>query len=609
MPVRTPSSRCVYLLATTLGAALFAEVPTVDPGQVGRLIQRLNVGWDLDAQVDAKEAYDELRKLGRAAVPACLRAMEEGNASARMWCAAAVAATKDPRAIEPMLKLLRDEHHKVRMIASYHLRVFLEDARVAPALGAQLADPVQAVREQAMKVLREARPAAALPEVRKALLTDDLGARADALRMVLAYEKKDLPAAIPEIVRGGKNGFVRSAAVAVLPTLTKMDKERALEIVSLAGDPEPLVAEAALGVLRDIFREPPVSGQDLKEVFEAAKVMIDGAAQREHAGVREQAMPLLGHLKREEALPTLVSALKQDPEAKVRAAAARGLPQTKLKDLRVIQPLLDAVKDPAPEVRSSVLKLLAGLDKKDAFSAAELSTITEALFPQIDSLVRDPSPTVRSAAYVSLAQLLKGRSSEALIRAVRSEKDAEARKAAVLGLHLSGSRSAGALCAVIAAIGDPDPEVNDTAARVTRKLLSETEGAASPDIVAQLRELVGHPDPAVRVRALPVLGMAAGAEAIESMADAVRADPDATVRKAALEALLRAKIRNAAAVDAVIAALRDESTLVRSFAYRLFRHLTRQDLAFHASGPPGTRERELAVIERWWKENREKFGD
>jgi len=599
----------VAILLTLAVSILDAEVPIAGSERVGHLIRRLNVSWDMDAQVDAKEAYDELRKLGRAAVPACLRAMAEGNPSARMWSAAAVAATRDPRAIEPMLKLLRDEHYKVRMIVSYHIRAFLEDARVAPALGSQLADPVEAVRGQAMKVLREAKPPAALPSVRKALLADDLAARADALRMVFVYEKRNLSVSIPEIVRSGENGFVRSAAVALLPTVAKMDKARALEFVSLARDHEPLVAEAALDVLRDIFKEPPVSGQDLKEVFEAAKAMIDGAVKHGHAGIREHAMPLLGHLKREEALPTLVSVLKQDPDAKVRAAAARGLPQTKLKDLRVLQPLLDALKDPAPEVRSSVLKLLAGLDKKDAISATDRAAIGEALLPQINNLVGDPAPTVRAAAYISLAQLLKGRSSETLTRAVRSEEDAKARKAAVLGLHLSGSRGADALGVVIATMGDSDPEVNDTAARVARKLLSEAERAASPDIVAQLRGLVGHTDPTVRARALPVFGTAAGAEALESMAKAVRTDPDATVRKAALEALLRTKVRNAAAVDTVIAALKDETTLVRSFAYRVFRHLTRQELVFHASGPPGTRERELAGIERWWKENRESFGE
>ena len=604
--------RAICLTLPLWCSTVTGEGPPPDPGRIEQLIQRMNVSWDLDAQVDAKAAYDELCKLGRVAVPAFLRAIEQGNGSARMWSAAALASTRDPRAVTPMLGLLKDGHTKVRMVATYHIHVFLpRDPRVAPALGKQMADQATAVRQQAMKVLQKGRPATALPEIRDALRSEDLRVRADALRMVLAYEKKQPHVEIPKLIHDGEGGHVRSAAVAILPTVAKLDPERAREIVGLVSDPEPLLVGAALSVLRDFFKEPSLSGNELRAIFEAASVAIPNAAKRPEPGVRAEALPLLGHLKREGSLTQLVEALRKDASAPVRAAAARGLVQTKLTDMRILAPLLEATRDAEPEVRATALKLLAALNKKGSLSIENLSLVCDDLLSRVDVIAADPDASVRAAAYVALAELLKSKTADVLMRAAQTERDPKARKAAVLALYMTGRQDAPVVAAVVSAIADADTEVNSTAAKIVRKLLSSAPegsnvGAAA---AARLRQLAASRNPVVRARSLPVLGMVEGKDSLELIANAIRTDPDASVRKAALEALIRTRARSVTAVGAAISGLKDETALVRTSAYRVFQYLTRASLRFNPTGEPEARKRALVEIEKWWAEHAAEFGE
>lgn len=600
-------------LVAFLGFAAFASAQGADPGAptIDALAQRLNVSWDMAEQVRAREAYKELLKRGPAIVPACVRATEEGNGSARMWAAAALAQTGDPRGLKPLLKLLTDGEQKVRMIASYHIHVYMrKNPEVAPALGAQLADPDPDVREQAMKVLRKSKPPGALPSIKKALLAEDLQARADALRMVLFYEKKRPDQEIPKIVHSDADGRIRSAALWVWPTAGKGGVERVLEIVGMMKDPDPFVAEAALILMQNFFKEPPLKGDDLRRVVTATAQAIGPVAKHKDPRVRRQALPLLGHMKREGALPHLAGALKHDPDAEVRVAAAQGLARSKRVGAKVLGPLVDALEDTAPEVRSTSLKLIGALAKRDAMPPAYRRALAAQLAERTSALLTDGDAGVRAAAYVTLAELLKTKVADPLLAAVKSESDPSARKGAVIGLYVTQRSDSPALEAFVDAIGDADPAVSGMAAKVAKKLMGKgvEDDALRSTLVAKLKALAASENAAVRTAALPVLGALAKADAVEILAAAVRTDPSYTARQAALDGLARTRVRSAAVVDAAIVGLKDDFDPVRELALKLFQYLTRQrDLAFSPKGKPEKRGEDVAAIEKWWAEQRGAF--
>jgi HEAT repeat protein len=227
------------------------------------------------------------------------------------------------------------------------------------------------------------------------------------------------------------------------------------------------------------------------------------------------------------------------------------------------------------------------------------------LASQSEAIFNDPAGAVRAAAYVALGELLKLRSSTALIHAIETDKNQQARKGAVMGLFLTGRQDSQAVLAVLMAMGDRNTAVGSTAVKVAKKLLSGAQ--PSPSITAQLRKLASDDDAAVRARSLPILGMYAGEAALDVIASTIQSDPDASVRKAAIDGLARSRLRNAGAVDAVVPALGDETAMVRGAAYRAFRNLTRQSLPFQPAADSESRARQVKAIETWWAVNRPGF--
>ena len=595
-----------------LAFAAAAEQPAATPAQIDELIQRLNVSWDMTEQVRANEAYKELREVGPAVVPACLRAIEEGNGSSRMWAAALLAQTKDSRGLAPLLKLLNDEEPKVRMIVSYHIHVYLKkNPDVAPALGAMLADPEMDVRQQAMKVLGKSKPPAALPSIKKALFAPDVEARADALRMVFSYEKKRADEELPKIVHSDQDGHIRSAALWIWPTVGKGGVERVLEVVAMMNDPDPLVVATSLKQLRNFFKEPPLRGQELGQVVMAVRKSIGAVAKRKEAAVRREALPLLGHLKREAGLPDLAYALKHDPDAEVRVAAAEGLARAKRVGLKVLGPLLDSLADEAPEVRSTSLKLLGALAKKDAMPPQYRRALAMQLGNQAEAILKDGDASVRGSGYVALAELLKSKVADPLLQAVQTEPDAAARKGAAIGLYVTGRNDTPAILAFVNAIGDPDPDVSTMAAKVARKLIGKgtDDEALHATVVTKLHKFATHEQHVTRAGALPLLGALEGRDALDTLVAAVRDDPNYAVRQAALDGIARTRVRVPAVVDAAIVGLKDDYEPVRELAYKLFGYITKQALPFNHKGQPEKREEEVAEIEKWWAENRAGFAE
>jgi len=591
--------------------------------RIDNLVRRLSVSWDMDAQVAASEAYEELLKLGKQTVPACLKVIEGGNASARMWAGAALAQTGDPRAVDPLLKLLADKEERVRRVTTWHIHRFMgKDPRVVVAMGEQMADPSLEVRQQAAKVLnKHKRPPAALPEIRKALKSPLLAVRVDALLLILRYERKQTKKEIPALIDSDADGFIRSAAIGCLTKLGKPDKDTTLLLVRLMGDPGPLVAEAALTVLREAFEEPQFSPQDMKEVVAIIRRGIPAVLDRPEENVRVMAVPLYAHFYREHALKRVEAMLKEDPSPAVRAVAAKSVARLGITSPSIYVPLLECLADPEPEVRQAGLRTLVNLAMSKQTPRQYAMGLKQILAQKSAGILRDKSPDVRALAYSSLGALLKGRMAPVLLKAVQSEPDAAARRGAVTGLFATEVRTEPVLRALIGAIGDPDIDVNTTATGLARSAIKQIDlpdderARVEATLMADLSALAKHSDPAIRARALPILGAVGKEKALDQLIAAVKQDPDAAARKAALDGLMRTMVIHSRCVEACLDALHDETSGVRKSAFQyvgyVFAKYVSPDLKLKFSAgaqtAPEARKKQTDEIAAAWKANRAKF--
>ena len=148
-----------FLAAFSLAthAAPEKEGPPVDasPEHIAELIAKLE-GGGMANQVRASGAYKELMKIGRSAIPQLVRAAEGDKPWVRLWAAAALAATGDKRAVEPVLAVMDDPLTQARMIAVWHgAGLHHLDSRIAPAVVRRLNDNSADVRKWAARALTE----------------------------------------------------------------------------------------------------------------------------------------------------------------------------------------------------------------------------------------------------------------------------------------------------------------------------------------------------------------------------------------------------------------------------------------------------------------------
>ena len=95
--------------------------------------------------------------------------------------------------------------------------------------------------------------------------------------------------------------------------------------------------------------------------------------------------------------------------------------------------------------------------------------------------------------------------------------------------------------------------------------------------VTKYRELLGHADPVMRFWGATLLGRHAGVEWVEGALAVLVDDPDARVRKAAVESL--GKVGAVVAADAALRLLQDPAPFVRAHAARALGDLDRSDRA------------------------------
>lgn len=299
-------------------------------------------------------------------------------------------------------------------------------------------------------------------------------------------------------------------------------------------------------------------------VVEVAVELERSAAPEVHAG----AAYALGREARPEALPHL-RRLLHDPEAQIRAWAARGLGEVgDLADLAGMEPLL---VDPAPSPRMQALR-----------AGARIVARSQAVPPlgwgrRLAALVDDALPGVRALALESSAAWMP---------------QAEVRQAVLRRLATGEPRERELALLALAQAADPEAAdwVRRSAVGPARHLRARSaEAAGLLGLDDLLAALVRDPEPVVRVAAIEAQIARAG-EGATAIARQFLADPDPAVRATVLEALVEAPELPADALrEALAAATQDPISDARLAGIRA--------LAARAAKVPGEHEVVVSALE------------
>jgi HEAT repeat protein len=296
--------------------------------------------------------------------------------------------------------------------------------------------------------------------------------------------------------------------------------------------------------------------------FRAAPALLaalgDRGEGRERA--RAAAATALGELKAEAAATlyeqTLTGQISADWQAKAKRLGA--LPME-----TVVEALVEALRDPAPEVRAAAADACIDLCLADPPPALLFgsgrqtwySTLAGAVEPLIEAL-KDDSAAVRAHASTALGWIGDARVAASLSACLK-DPDEHCRAAAALALGML--RSPLALKPLARALGDASAAVRQQVAEslgelgdpITADLLLdaladeqevvEVRAAAAralgnlhlPHALPIFQGLLGAPDPALRIAAIEALGRLGFGRAYRLLAPILWRDPDRAVRHAA----------------------------------------------------------------------------
>jgi HEAT repeat protein len=236
----------------------------------------------------------------------------------------------------------------------------------------------------------------------------------------------------------------------------------------------------------------------------------------------------------EPAVTPLIKALRDDNHL-IRWGAAEAL--GRLKNLRAVRPLLDALKDGVAY---------------DALKGA-LVAIGEPAVTALVEALKDDAPLVRRAAVEALAELKGVHAIQWLAEMLRDEKIG-VREATVRTLGKLGD--ARTIPSLIEALKDSSREVRLAAVEALQKFQDER-------VVAALMEALKDRSKVVRIAAARALGNLGDRRAVLSLLEALN-DKDTWLRVAVIEAL--GKLNDERAITPLLEALMDETSQVRQAA-------------------------------------------
>ncbi|OQW36970.1 MAG: hypothetical protein A4E19_14645 [Nitrospira sp. SG-bin1] len=286
-------------------------------------------------------AIDALRSIGAPAVEAIGICLAEPDLSVQESASAILAAIADERALTPLIKALRSSDWIVRMHAAKALgRVRHADA-IEPLIPL-LQDKVKAVREEAVAALA-AIGDAAIPSLLKALQHEDWLVRLHAVESLGKAKSKRAAEPLLSVLFNDRDSAVREDAVRALG---EIGDPRAVDFLFTAMQEPGLrtLAVEALGRIGDPRAVPKLidvlTGAGPPEVTRT--VAGCGDQWNEEMITRGAAARALGEIGDERAIPSLVAALGP---TFTRAEAATALTRFKSKIVPFLLPLLNEPRD------------------------------------------------------------------------------------------------------------------------------------------------------------------------------------------------------------------------------------------------------------------------
>ena len=308
-----------------------------DPRAVGPLVEVLH---DEDRAVrDAATAA--LRKIGQAAVPALISALQDPNGNVQEAAVSILKDLADPRAVEPLIGCLTSQNWVLRMHAAKGLGITGDESAVA-CLVPLLIDPVKAVRVDATEALsRIGRPA--LPTLLAALRHQEWLMRLQACEALGRLGVEEAVELLCQVMLNDRDAAVRQDAAKALGCIGSAGALEALTAAIKDLDARPYAVEA-LGKLKDPRAVETLidvaTGKDRPAKIRKVPVCGDesGELDVEEMEVQIFAIGALAEIGDDRAIDPLIRALK---DTRLRADAAKALGRL---GLRVAGPLLEAMK-------------------------------------------------------------------------------------------------------------------------------------------------------------------------------------------------------------------------------------------------------------------------
>lgn len=404
----------------------------------------------------------------------------------------------------------------------------------------------------------------------------------------------------------------------MVEALGKIDDPRATAtLIRLIRHPDAEVRLSAVRALKESKRAGTIPAleealdDDAEEVRRAALAVLDGQAssgsmvesiawmvldQREATAVRKKAMGELGKTGKPVAVEPLMRVLFSEEEQSLRNAASKAL--------RAMTPdvLANGLKSADGPWTSPVLPpndiadALCSEDWKVRMNAVqELGKLKDLRFGlTFLELIEDEHPRVRGKAIQALRSIQDPRAMEVLIKSLM-DPDKRVRSDAAYAF----TWYPGALTALIEMLEDPATPNRDAVANAIGKC-REMRGAAI------LLDALHDEDADVRAAAAGALGWIGDASFAEPLMDSLSGDVR-KVRESAAWALQH--IRNPISINALIAAMSDESPLVRSYSASGLAAMEKNEHSVEAlrkaldDPSPGVRSTAKRALERWGEKN------